>query len=63
MIVQGDALVGVVTAKQAIYNVSCILECGQSLMHLRNSITCIYAVKNVVFLLNWHVTVHEGVGA
>ena len=36
MIVQGAALQlsGAVTAKQAIYKVSCILECGQSLMHL-----------------------------
>ena len=31
---QGAALAGAVTAIQAIYKASCILECGQSLMHL-----------------------------
>ena len=31
---QGAALAGAVTAIQAIYKASCILKCGQSLMHL-----------------------------
>ena len=34
MIVQGAVLAGAITAIQAIYKASCILECGQSLMHL-----------------------------
>ena len=34
MIMQGAVLAGVVIAIQAIYKVSCILKCGQSLMHL-----------------------------